>query len=306
MESLVRFAAAVVGVIFVGGCATSSQLRPSPPPVEPPGLVVAVSDLHPAFVNVAAEIAKRWDGPLAIVRITGDRAVDQLSRTRVQASAHEFVAAVGLAAARWAQPLDGKRVIFSQVFNYRDAQLVSPRMKGVSAIPNLDEQFSAWKRLDPSLLRVGVVTGRGLDDVVADARRAARTHGIALDHFSAASDVEMLRHVQRHPQLQAWWILPDNRVLSRASVRALWDDARTDKQLFMVNAAGTSGALLTAYADPGDIATLVIARIRAAAASGNGTVPGPEVVPLRRARVIVNAAVAADFGLATGPRARAH
>lgn len=286
-------------VVVAAGCA-APKLAPRTPgagdAAAVPPLTIVLSDMQAPFVSVAAELAKQWPGPVDMYRLTADPALDRATRTRVQASHDKLVAAIGLPAARWARSLKGKQVVFSQVFHYREAALITPWMKGVSAVPALHDQFAAWKRLDPELDRVGVITGRGLDDVLAQARAAASAQGIRLSHFYATSDVDTLRNYQRYPQMQAWWILPDNRVLSREVIREILAGAKSDKQLFMVNVAAAPGTLLNAYVDYRDVAELMILRLRAAARTRSG-VPGPDVVPLRKARVAVNSALAEEFGL---------
>ena len=288
-------------MMLAAGCAAPT-LAPAPAPhgetvaTPVPPLTIVLSDLQAPFVSVAAELAKLWPGPVDMYRLTAEPAVDRATHARVQAGKDKLVAAIGLPAAQWARSLRGKQVVFSQVFHYREAALITPWMKGVSAVPALHDQFAAWKRLDPELDRVGVITGKGLDDVLAQARTAARAQGIRLSHFYATSDVDTLRSYQRYPHMHAWWILPDNRVLSRDVIREMLAGAKSDKQLFMVNVAAAPGTLLNAYVDYRDVAELMSARLRAAARSRHG-VPGPDVVPLRKARVAVNSALAEEFGL---------
>ena len=128
-------------VVVAAGCA-APKLAPRTPgagdAAAVPPLTIVLSDMQAPFVSVAAELAKQWPGPVDMYRLTADPALDRATRARVQASDDKLVAAIGLPAARWARSLKGKQVVFSQVFHYREAALITPWMKGVSAVPALD------------------------------------------------------------------------------------------------------------------------------------------------------------------------
>ncbi len=65
-------------------------------------------------------------------------------------------------------------VIFSQVFNYHDYGLVTDTSRGVSALPPLDGHLAAWKELDPTLARIGMIIGAGHESLRAEAEIAAQ------------------------------------------------------------------------------------------------------------------------------------
>jgi len=90
-----------------------------------------------------------------------------------------------------------KPVIFSQVFNHQDHDLLNKNSRGVAAIPPLDAQLAAWKKIDPTLVRVGVIIGEGHDELIERAHRAAEHHEIELRVQITRSDQETLYFFRR-------------------------------------------------------------------------------------------------------------
>jgi ABC-type uncharacterized transport system substrate-binding protein len=271
----------------------------TPAPV-PAGIVVLLSDATPAYADVGREIERRRPGAVETLNLATDTARVDALRTRLARPDPPLVIAVGLPAAGFARQLGAGRVVFCQVFNHGDAGLAGRGVRGVSATPPAREQFRYWKLLSPSLRRVGVVSGPGLRALLAEARTAARDQRLELRHAPARSDRELLLAFKRlAPQVDGFWLLPDNRILSREAVRDLLAFAtREGKQVlvFTPELLGL-GALLSAEADPADVAGQVLAVADAAPRPGRA----PAVVPLTRARVRINATVASWFNLALTP-----
>lgn len=259
------------------------------------GIDVILSDNTSAYTEVARELTLQYGGRVEIYRIDGGSARTLEVQQRVQQSNRTVVVAVGLAAAQMATRLINKQIIFCQVFNYEDARLPATGMKGVSATPPVTEQFRYWKRLYPPLKDIGVVTGPGLDALLTEAQAAARRHQIKLVHAKARTDKEMLHAYKRMaPKVQGFWLLPDNRILSRESVRDLLAfSAKQGKQVlvFTPELLG-SGALLSAESDPADVADRVLSII----GSTNHTEAAP-VLPLTRTRIRISVAMAEWLGL---------
>lgn len=266
------------------------------------GLDVILSDNTSVYTEVARELTRQHDGRVEIHRIDGDSARSLAVQQRVQQSDRTVVVAVGLAAAQMATRLVNKQIIFCQVFNYEDARLLALGMRGVSATPPVAEQFSFWKRLYPPLKDIGVVTGSGLRALLAEAQAAAREHHITLVHAEVRTDKEMLRaYKQMAPKVQGFWLLPDNRILSRESVRDLLAfSAKQGKQVlvFTPELLG-SGALLSAASDPADVAGRVLSFIE----STNRAEEAP-VLPLTRTRFRISVEMAKWLGLPLTPELR--
>jgi len=274
-------------------CAVLAGCLPPPQATAPaPGLTVLLSGSSPAFAGVQREIGKKF--PQRVDTYTlDDESLYPAVQKKIQASDPPVVVAIGLPAARLAQGLSGKKVIFCQVFNYEDAELVTPWMKGVSATAPIREQFRAWKALYPKLTRVGVITGTNLQGLMEEARAAAKENQIMLDHVEVRSDKETLyAYKQLSPKIQGLWLVPDNRVLSQDVIRDIM--AHSVKEGKQVAVFGREllglGGLISAETSYADIAEQVLARVRRAQeASG---VPGAPVIPLTRTVIKINTVMA--------------
>ncbi len=305
-----------LALAFVLGLAACTATRgPGERPVEAPasgaGIAVLVSGEELAFQAVARELV-RQAGPGVQLHNLGDAAAGQAALVRkLNAPEISQVIAVGLPAARVARRLTGKRVVFCQVFNYQEAGLLSPTMKGVSAMPSLAEPFRLWKGIDPRLARIGAITGPQLTPLVREARAAARAAGFEIEHVEVRSDKETLYAFQRLlPRIQGLWLVPDNRVLSAAVIRDLLSLAvREGRQVLgFRHELLALGALLSAESDPADVAAQALARARAR--PEGSAVPGPALSALTRADVRINRVVLHSLGLVLPPgeawRANAH
>ena len=263
-----------------------------------PTVAILVSADIPAYMDVANELNRRLDERTRIHQLNRNVADSSKAIDEIQRSEHEQVVAIGLVAARAARGLLGKQVIFCQVFNYADYDLVTDWMKGVSMLPRFSESFRVWKDFDPTLRRVAVLTGANQEDLVAEAREAARGYGIELVHREVRSDKETLYAFKRlAPEVQGLWLLPDNRVLSAGIIRAtLSYSVRHSKQVLVFSPALLKiGGLISIRGQESDVAAQVLERLQRA--YGQAQIPGADVVPLSEMQLQVNARVAKRFGL---------
>ena len=279
-----------VGCLLVSLCAALAGCFATPPVTPPPapGLTVLLSDGTPAFAGVQREIGKKY--PQRVETYTlGDESTYPAMQKKIESSGEPVVVAIGLPAARLARGLSGKKVIFCQVFNYEDAELVTPWMKGVSVTAPVREQFRVWKTLHPRLTKVGVITGKNLQGLMKEVQAAARENQIRLDHIEVRSDKETIyAYKQLTPKIEGLWLVPDNRVLSRDAIRDIM--AHSVKEGKQVAVFGREllglGGLISAETSYADIAEQVLARVRQAQeASG---VPGAPVIPLTRTVIKIN------------------
>ena len=172
--------------------------EPPPPrpviPAEPamlPPVAIVLTSSQPAYADIADELTRLFEKhvvynldddprpPVSVLRLIND-------------SESQAVVAIGLRAAKSSVAMAGVPVVFSQVFNYQDHELLQEASRGVAAVPPLDAQLAAWKKMDPGLARVGVIIGAGHDALTAEARAAAERHGIDLQVRVAQSDQETL------------------------------------------------------------------------------------------------------------------
>src|SRR5712692_7641552 len=282
-------------------CAVSAGCTTLPDSGQPvTGIVVVQSDDSPAFAVVTNEITKKWKQGIEVYRLKDDLDLSGEIQQKVQYSNKQTVVAVGLPAALITRRLSGKKVIFCQVFNYEDYGLITPWMKGVSAIPPVAQQFQAWKKLDPSLTRVGVITGKNLRGLLQEAMAAAKANQITLSHVEVGSDLEMLYAFKRlSPSVQALWLIPDNRVLSRKVLLDLLSAAyRQGKQVLVFGPQLLPlGGIISVERDYTDIANQVLARVNSAVTENTTTVSGAGILPLIKLKIKINLALVKRFGL---------
>ncbi|MEW6331059.1 MAG: ABC transporter substrate binding protein [Pseudomonadota bacterium] len=266
------------------------------PPKPAPGIAILLSDRSPAFVGVQREIGTRYPHRIENYYLGGSEADDSAVRKKLQSSDVPLVVSIGLPAARVARGLTGKRVVFCQVFNYEDTDLVTSWMNGVAATPPVNDQFRAWKQLSPRLEKVGVITGRNLRGLMAEAQAAARENGLKLIHIEVRSDKETLyAYKQLLPKVQGLWLVPDNRVLSREVIRDVMAySVREGKQVAVFSHQLLAlGGLLSVESSYADIAQRVLARVEQAHKSG-----GEPVTPLSAATIRINTVMARRLNLA--------
>jgi ABC-type uncharacterized transport system substrate-binding protein len=261
-------------------------------------MTMLLSDGSSAFVGVQREIEKRVAHPIQTYTLGDDESAYAAVQKRIQTSVQPVVVAIGLPAARVARSLKGKKVIFCQVFNYEDPNLVTPWMKGVAATPPVHELFRAWKELFPGLDKVGVITGKNLGGLMTEARAAASQSRIRLVHAEVASDKQTLYSYKRlAPTIQAMWLVPDNRVLSGDVIRDMM--AYSVKEGKQVAVFGHElldlGGIISAETSYADIADRVLLRVTQS--GQNAGVPGDPVIPLSKAVIRINTVMATRMNL---------
>lgn len=171
------------------------------------------------------------------------------------------VVAIGLRAALSARALSSVPVVFCQVFNVADNDLITDRVRGVSSIPPLGLQLRAWKELDPQLQNVGAIIGAGHESLIDEATIAAEELGLQMHIRVAGSDKETLYLFNRLvPDIDGFLLFPDNRILSRNVLeQMLGYAARHGVQVAVFNESLLSmGATLSASAIDADIASTIV------------------------------------------------
>ncbi len=240
-------AAAVLA--FVSGCAVSPpetapapeavpepepeipiirSVSDTPPPavtIEPPTVTIVMASRSPAYEDVAVALADHFDA-VSIYDLS-DRSQPPVSAFRlINDGSNDVVVAIGLRAANSSVAMSDAPVVFSQVFNYQDHSLLGERSRGVAAIAPMDAQLAAWKEAEPTLSSVGFVIGPGHGALIEEAELAAEKHGVQLIANVANSDQEALYYFKRMVRdIDGFWLLPDNRVLSSRMLRRMIDQA---------------------------------------------------------------------------------
>ena len=270
---------------------TVTPLTRKPWDFELPSVAIVMTSNQPAYADVAVELAERVEHYQ--VYDLGDDSQPPVSVLRlINDSNSDVVVAIGLRAAQSSVAMADKPVIFSQVFNYQDHKLLTDNSRGVAAIAPLDAQIAAWKKIDPTMVRVGVIIGEGHDDLIQQARDAAARHDIELRVQVTRSDQETLYFFRRMIRdIDGFWLFPDNRILSGRILQEMLADANRQQVPVTVpsEAMLELGATLSITTVAADIARTIVKVIREIQAGGLARVP--PITPLSEIRVETNGAV---------------
>ena len=231
---------------------------------ELPSVAIVITSNQPAYADVAVELAERLEN-YEVYDLGDDRQPPVSVLRRINDSNSDVVVAIGLRAAQSSVAMADKPVIFSQVFNHQDHDLLSKNSRGVAAIPPLDAQLAAWKKIDPTLVRVGVIIGEGHDELIKRAHRAAERHEIELRVQITRSDQETLYFFRRMIRdIDGFWLFPDNRILSGRVLQEMLDDANRQQVPMTVPSESMLklGASLSITTVAEDIARTIVKVIR--------------------------------------------
>lgn len=248
----------------------------------------------PVYQATAAAIAARSPGPARLIPLSQDDGA--LSAEAVRG--YPQVVAVGAAAARSALELPAKQVVFCQVFNYREHGLARDGVIGVSMLPPPTQQFRAWKALAPELKRIGVISGAGHDDLIEAARTAARAQDADLVHREVRTDKEALYEFKRMvPDIDGFWLLPDERVLSHRVLREIMEYGVKHRKLILSFTPELLrfGAVMSVSSRETDVAERVVTALRMPNAAERQPF---QLLPLWEASIEVNRDVAHRIGYA--------
>jgi ABC-type uncharacterized transport system substrate-binding protein len=264
------------GIFALAGCwhslpAPQTDAGPAEVPAPTAGPVREESPAPTALriaILVSCDEPEYADAKSELIRIAGAENVEvfELDNSAAHARAatdslrragHDNVVAIGLLAARATLRLDVEKVVFCQVLNHVDYDLLGPRRRGVLALPPMLDAARLWRSVENAPIRVGVITGIGHEGLIEAARAAFAAHGLELVHRVVGSDKETVLEFQRMlPDIQGYWLLPDNRVLSRSAIRDLMSLARRSSVGVLVNDPRylALGAVISAASEPDDIA----------------------------------------------------
>lgn len=326
---------AVTALLAVAGCAIgpttttedgASPAQPEPAPLEgdarpaesstspagpvrtpaPQGVAVLFASDIPGHAEVAAQIADQLPADAYQVRPVDIRAAESAAAVdALQRRPGLVVVAVGLGAVEYARArLGGHPMVFCQVFNYQDVLRENESIWGVHSVPPLALQLQAWKAVDPSLRRIGLIVSESQSQWLEEAGKAADRAGIELRPGISASDRETLYLFKRlAPQIDGFWLLPDNRILSPAVLEELLGYALShDVGVLVFNETLLGwGALMSASGTTANIAQAV-REVVARVASGR-TKDLPAMTALSEVAMLFNAGIAQRLGKEPVPEA---
>jgi ABC-type uncharacterized transport system substrate-binding protein len=273
----------------------------SEPVHEPLRIAVLVSSDQPEYENVRAALARiAGEANVSIYSLDGQPASAPGVINDISESGYENVVAIGLLAARATRQLDTAKVVFCQVFNYQDHDLLSGTRHGVETITDVGPAIDVWSRVDPGLKTIGVITGPGHEARIEYARSTLAARGVTLVHRVTGTDKETVLEFQRIvATIDGYWLFPDNRVLSSSAIREIMSLARRSNVGVLTNDPRFHeiGAFICAAHDPAEIAECTYAMLETSRDST--TFSGASMSPLKNCVITIRADVATQLGYAT-------
>ena len=317
-RAISRITALVVLSVLVG-CAGRQQIPESVPPAEPDGppappavtlpapiepqpqrnrIAILLSDDVASYAAIAKQIAQRIsENDYKTLNLDGNAKMSASIRSEIKQFEPDRIVAIGLSAAKAGQKYTDTPMVFCQVFNYQDHNLISRNSKGVKFLPPFSLQLEIWKELSPDLRTVGLIIGPKQEELVAEIERAAEQHQVELLIRTVQSDKEALYAFKRlTPQIQGFWLLPDNRVLSPTVLREIISyGSKHGNQTVVFNPQLLSlGAEISFTSIDADVADAVLKVLGNAA--DNDALFGPPMTPLTTLRAEINPDLSAELG----------
>jgi len=267
-----------------------------PEPVSP-HVAVVLSDALPSYTSVVDELLPYLEDYSVYDLADGSRSPRQAFAAIAESDA-QVIVAIGLYAAKVARSFATVPVVFSQVFNVEDNDLVSDEIKGVAVLPPLDLQVEAWREMDPGIRNIGAILGEGHEDLIAEAEQAMKERGIKFHYAIAHSDRESLYLFNRLIRdIDGFVLFPDNRILSRAVLTEIMTEASRHRvQVAVFNEKLLEhGATYSASSVDSNIADKITITLNDVL-DGNFEDVAP-LTPLSEIRIQTNPAMVQKFGL---------
>jgi ABC-type uncharacterized transport system substrate-binding protein len=301
-------------MLVLTGCASVlPEPDPAPPvvaqqiiePLPEPGTVsphvaVLLSESLPAYKNVSTELVAYLED-YKVYDLSDGRSSTRETFAEIDESDAELVVAIGLYAAKLAKSFATVPVIFGQVFNVNDSDLISDEMKGVAVLPPLELQAEAWRGMDPNLRNIGAILGAGHEDLIVEAEQAMKIQGFIFQYVVVKSDRETLYQFNRMvPDIDGFLLFPDNRILSPAVLTDILKVAARHQ----VQVAAFSelllahGAAFSANSVAADIAGKIAFALNEILDGDIDEIA--DLAPLSEIRIEVNPAMAQRYGLDLG------
>jgi ABC-type uncharacterized transport system substrate-binding protein len=280
---------------------------PRPRPPSPRDVVVLFQEGTAGYSEIAARIVDELPAAryrAVLVPIHASDSEDLLAP--LSALRPALAVAVGREAAEFAREyLAATPLVFCHVFNYQEFLTADKPVWGVSALPPVALQLKGWTSVDPSRQRIGLIVSDTHSPLIDEAvAAAARGETVEFKHEVSSSDRETLYLFKRLAgQVDGFWLMPDNRILSPNVLRELLSYALAHEIGVLVfnDALLSWGALMSASSTPTDVARGVRSVLDRVAA---GTTKGlPPMTPLSEIELRVNQDVASRLGVAGAPPA---
>jgi ABC-type uncharacterized transport system substrate-binding protein len=266
-------------------------------PVVVPPVGIVVSSRLPAYLDVADRLIEMLGTEDYLLRVLDEDENAMHVTTEMNSARPRVVVAIGLDAALLARDQIDAPLVFCQVFNYSEYPELEEATAGVSMLAAFDQQLAFWKAVDESLGAVGTIVGPGHESLISDSADAASAHGIALKARVSGSDRETVYQFKRlASEIDGFWLIPDNRVLSVSAIEELMSYAAARRLPVVVSTPELLrfGALMSLKPSPTHVADAVYAVLDSLQSYVSR---GFEIVTPQAFDVDVNPGVAARLGI---------
>lgn len=264
------------------------------------GIAVVMSqDLLP-YREALEGIRDITGGDLAVFDLKADSEGEEGVLRRLQAADPELVIAIGARAAQVARGgLHGVPTLFCMVLGADLSGLAGPSITGVALEVPVDLQIAGFRRVFPSLSRLGLLYDPEKSAaLVGRVRQATETAGIALVAESVSWPAQVPAAFRRvAARADGIWIIPDSTVVSRESVNFILRQSVEHRIPVMVFSEPMvrAGGLVCFAAENREIGRqtgeLALRVLR------SGRKPLPPVEPPRGPRLVVNLKAAQAMGI---------
>ena len=265
---------------------------PAPPPEPQPErhrIAILLSDNVPTYEAIADQIVRRApENEYKILNLDRNPELPASALVSIDQFDPDKLVAIGLSAARAGQKVPDVPMVFCQVFNYQDHNLISLKAKGIKFLPPFSLQLEIWKELSPNLRKVGLIIGPNQEELVAEIRQAAEQFQVELLTETVQSDKEALYAFKRlTAQIQGFWLLPDNRVLSPTVLREMVSYGRKHGNQTVVFSPQllSLGADISFSSNDADVADAVL---RVLSNAADEELSGPSMTSLTTLRAEIN------------------
>lgn len=267
-------------------------------PVQPEqqDVLILLSGSAKSYQQLGGYLTKSLGEHAVQITLSGLPAQDSAVVEDIKASGTVQIVAVGLKAVNAVKGFSDKQIIYTHVISHKN--ISADNVKGVSSLPAPEKLFKDWKKLSPSLTKVSIIAGSGLDMYLSRAKKAARAQGIELIVEQVNSDKGFIYKSKKlKSDVGGQWILPDNRILSGKALKEVMAFAsRRGRQIVVFSPKLLSfGGFFYVSPDQEAVANAILQRLIDSA--GKTVIVGDSVLPVMNHAMGINQNIAKQFNL---------
>ena len=156
-----------------------------------------------------------------------------------------------------ARKLQDKRIYFGQSFDYKLADQMGERFRGVSIVPEAKPVFRILRSLDNRPKTIGIIAGPNLQPMIELFKKQGRKFGYRIEFRQVGNDREFLYQAKRVAKdVDIYWLMPDSRVLSGIAITQFmrWSVKENKPVISFTPSLLKLGALMSVRVDDNSVA----------------------------------------------------